>query len=148
MTNTKGQTQFIRAVCAALMSIVTPAFSAQPIAVVVSAQSPVGPMTAEQLSQVFTSKATSLPGGSSAILIDQVDGSPLRDEFYNKLAGKNPSQMKALWARLAFSGSAQPPKVAGGDTDVKKAVAATPGAIGYIDKSAVDGSVKVLLIVE
>ena len=36
------------------------------------------------------------------------------------------------------------PKEVGDSAAVKKAVAADPKAIGYIEKSAVDGSVKVL----
>jgi ABC-type phosphate transport system substrate-binding protein len=82
------------------------------------------------------------------VLIDQTEGSPLREQFYTKVASKNTAQMKALWARLTFSGAAQPPAVAAGDALVKKAVAADPAAIGYIDSSAVDGTVKVLLTVD
>lgn len=52
--------------------------------------------------------------------------------------------MKALWTRLIFTGKAKPPKEVASDADLKKAVAADPKAIGYIKKSEVDGSVKVV----
>ena len=116
--------------------------------VVVSAKSPVAALTADQVSQLFTAKSTTLQGGGAAVLVDQAEGSPARDNFYAKVTGKNAAQMKALWSRLTFSGAAQPPKVASGDAEVKKAVAETPGAIGYIDKSAVDASVKVVLTLD
>jgi hypothetical protein len=43
-----------------------------------------------------------------------------------------------------FSGKVQPPKEAADAAAVKKAVAADPKAVGYIEKSAVDGTVKVV----
>ena len=44
-----------------------------------------------------------------------------------------------------FTGKGTPPKEYAGNAEVKKAVAADPKAIGYIDKSAVDDTVKVIL---
>ncbi len=47
-----------------------------------------------------------------------------------------------------FSGKATPPKELGSSAEVKKFVAANPDAIGYIEKSALDGSVKAVLTVD
>ncbi len=44
-----------------------------------------------------------------------------------------------------FAGKATPPKEYRSNAEVKKVVAADPKAIGYIDKSAVDDSVQVIL---
>jgi ABC-type phosphate transport system substrate-binding protein len=137
---------------AALLCLALAGLSAAPahagIAAVVGAGSPGTALTAEQASQIFLIKAATLPGGAKAVLIDQAESSPLREQFYAKVTGKNAAQMKALWARLIFSGAAQPPAAVGNDALVKKTVAADPGAIGYIDSSAVDATVKVLLTVD
>jgi ABC-type phosphate transport system substrate-binding protein len=117
-------------------------------AVVVGSSNSATALTAEQASQIFLARVATLPGGVKAVLIDQPEGSPRRDQFYSKMAGKNPAQMKALWSRLTFSGMAQPPTVMAGDAEVKKAVGADPGAIGYIDSAAVDTTVKVLLTID
>ncbi|QJW84878.1 hypothetical protein HK414_18640 [Ramlibacter terrae] len=53
--------------------------------------------------------------------------------------------MKATRARLVFSGKAQAPRQLPDAAAVRKAVAADPKAVGYIEKTAVDSSVKVLL---
>ena len=53
--------------------------------------------------------------------------------------------MEATWSRLIFTGKAQPPKEMPDAAAVKKAVAADPKAIGYIQKSEVDSTVKVVL---
>jgi len=122
---------------AALLALALPA-SAE-VVVVVGAKSPAATMSNEQVTQFFLGKSTSMTP------IDQPDGSPVRNEFYKKIADKEASQVKSLWSKLVFTGKATLPKEVAGSADVKKAVAADPKAIGYIEKSAVDASVKVVL---
>jgi len=47
-----------------------------------------------------------------------------------------------------FTGKGQPPIMLPNAAEVKKAVATDPKAIGYIEKSAVDASVKVVLTLD
>ncbi len=100
------------------------------------------PLTKAQVEEIFLGKS------QGATPVDLPEDSPVRAEFYTKATGRDASQVKATWSRLAFSGKGQPPKVLGDAAAVKKAVAADPKAVGYIDKSAVDGSVKVLLTLD
>lgn len=118
--------------CAALPSLAE-------VVAVVGAKSPAAPMTNDQVAQFFLGKSTSMTP------IDQPDGNAVRNEFYKKVTDKDASQAKALWSKLVFTGKASPPKEVAGSAEVKKAVAADPKAIGYIEKSAVDGTVKVVL---
>nr|WP_315248580.1 hypothetical protein [uncultured Duganella sp.] len=113
--------------------------SAAEIVVIVSKQNPATRMFSEQASQFFLGKS------SLFTPVDQADGSAIRNDFYKKVADKDAAQVKALWAKLVFTGKATPPKEYASSADVKKAVAADPKAIGYIDKSAVDDTVKVIL---
>ena len=129
-------------ICAALIA----SFAAQSqVAVVVGAKSPAAALTAEQAAGLFLGKSDQLPGVGTALLLDQAEGSAVRELFYTKVAGKSGSQVKAAWSRLVFSGKATPPKELGSSAEVKKMVASNANAIGYIEKSAVDASVKVLL---
>ena len=114
------------------------------VAVVVSPKSPLASMTADQVSGIFLGKSNTLPSGGTAVPTDLPDSSPAHDLFYTKVTGKNSAQVKAAWSRLVFSGKATPPKELASAADVKKFVAANPDAIGYIEKSAVDSSVKVV----
>jgi ABC-type phosphate transport system substrate-binding protein len=118
------------------------------VAVVVGAKSPHGNMTAEQVSAIFLGKSNSLPGGAAAAAADLPESAAVREQFYSKVTGKSSAQVKAAWSRLVFSGKATPPKELGSAADVKSFVAGNPDAIGYIEKSAVDGSVKVVLHVD
>lgn len=107
--------------------------------VIVSQKNPATRMFSEQASQFFLGKSAMFTP------IDQAEGSAIRAEFYHKIADKDPAQVKAIWSKLVFTGKATAPKEYSSNAEVKKAVAADPKAIGYIDKSAVDDSVKVIL---
>ncbi len=120
------------------LALVVAALQARAETVVIGHPS-AAPMTLDQVSDAYLGKT------SSITIYDLGDGSPARADFDHKALGKEPAQMKALWARLAFTGKGQPPREAADDAAVKKAVAANPKAIGYIDQASVDGSVKVLL---
>lgn len=109
------------------------------IVVIVSQKNPATRMFSEQASQFFLGKSNLFTP------VDQPESSHIRAEFYQKIADKDPAQVKALWSKLVFTGKATPPKEYANSAEVKKAVAADPKAIGYIDKSAVDDSVKVIL---
>ncbi len=108
------------------------------VVVVVNPKTAEASMTKEQVAQFFLGKSTAMSP------IDQADSSPIRAEFYKKVADKDAAQAKALWSKLVFTGKATMPKEVADSAAVKAAVAANPKAIGYIDKSAVDGSVKVV----
>lgn len=115
------------------------------VAVVVNAKNPAASMTAEQVAAIFLGKTNTLPSGATAVPVDQPEAAAVRELFYSKVAGKQSAQVKAAWSRLVFSGKATPPKELSSSAEVKKFVAANPDAIGYVEKSAVDGSVKVVL---
>ena len=118
------------------------------VAVIVNPKSANTSLTAEQVSSIYLGKSNTLPSGATALAVDLPDGAPAHETFYAKVTGKSTAQVKAAWSRLVFSGKATPPKELGSAADVKKFVASNPDAIGYIEKSAVDGTVKVALTVE
>ncbi len=122
-------------VCAAL-----PALAAE-IVVIVNPKNPASRMFSEQAAQFFLGKSTLFTP------IEHTEG-PLRNEFSQKVLGKDSSQVKAQWSKLVFTGKGTAPKEYSSSAEVKKAVAADVQAIGYIEKSAVDDSVKVILTVQ
>ncbi|MDR3479751.1 MAG: hypothetical protein P4L91_03465 [Burkholderiaceae bacterium] len=111
------------------------------LVVVVNPKNMAGNMSQERIAQFFLGISTALRP------LDQTDGSPIRAEFYKKVADKEPSQVKAVWSKLVFTGKGKPPKEYSSSAEVKKAIEADPNAIGYIEKSAVDSGVKVILTV-
>jgi len=128
--------QLIKASVVAALFLALPAMAE--IVVVVNPKAAEASMTKDQVAQFFLGKSTAMTP------VDQPDSAPVRAEFYKKVTDKDASQVKALWSKLVFTGKATMPKEVGDSAAVKKAVAADPKAIGYIEKSAVDASVKVI----
>lgn len=118
------------------------------VLVVAGINNPSITLSKNQISDVFLGKVTSLPDGSSVTLVDQPESNPLRDEFYLKVANKSAAQAKAHWAKLYFTGRGVPPREGKDSSDVKKILNSTHGAIGYIDQSSLDSSVKVLFVAQ
>lgn len=125
----------------------TPLAQAQ-IVVIVNPKNSSSALSADQVANIYLGKSNALPGGGTAAAVDLAEGSATRDSFYSKVTGKQAAQVKAAWSRLVFSGKGTPPKEMASAADVKKFVASNPDAIGYIEKSAVDSSVKVVLSVD
>lgn len=130
--------EFNRIVLAGAMLLAAAVASAD-VVVVVSAKSSVGSLTKDQVSDIFLGKST------QATPVDQDSSAAVREEFYTRVTGQSAAQVKTHWAKLSFSGKGTPPKSLGGDDDVKAQVAGNPALIGYMEKSKVDASVKVVL---
>lgn len=114
------------------------------VVAVVSAHSAVNTLSREQIVNIFLGKTSVAPSGEAIVPIDQAEGSPLRDEFYARYAGKSPAQIKAYWSKIIFTGRGFPPTAVTDSVAVKKKIIENPHAIGYIDQSLVDDSVRVL----
>jgi hypothetical protein len=112
------------------------------IVVVVGAKAGKAAMTSEQVTDIFLGRDNSMEP------VDLSDSTSIRNDFYTKVTGKDAAQVKSLWTKLIFTGKATPPKIASSAAEVKSKVAADGKTIGYMNKSDVDGSVKVVLTVE
>ena len=124
------------ALAAAIVAASVPAFAE--VVVVVNPKAAEATMTKDQVAQFFLGKSSAMTP------VDQPDDAPIRAEFYKKVTDKEASQAKALWSKLVFTGKATMPKEVANSAAVKSAVAANPKAIGYMEKSAVDATVKVV----
>lgn len=92
--------------------------------------------TQEQVADIYLGKSQAFNP------VDLPESSPVYADFYKKATGRDVAQVKATWSRIIFTGKGQAPKSLADSAAVKKAVAADPKAIGYIEKSALDSSVK------
>lgn len=122
-----------------LALIAAPAYAE--LVIVINPKNATSTMQPSQAAQFF------LGGSVTFIPLEQAENSPLRSEFYKKVLEKEPSQVQAIWSRIVFTGKGSPPKTFKSSNEVKKAISDNVNAIGYIEKSAVDDSVKVVTIV-
>jgi ABC-type phosphate transport system substrate-binding protein len=115
------------------------------VVAVVSSKSTVTTLSKSDVMDIFLGRASRFPNGAEAVPIDQAVGSPVRDEFYLKVLGKSPAQIKAFWSNIIFTGRGRPPRAVADSAEVKKRIIEDPAAIGYIEEKFVDDSVRVVL---
>jgi ABC-type phosphate transport system substrate-binding protein len=124
---------------ALLLAICRPAMAE--LVIIVNPQNPATRMFPSQAAQFF------LGGSVLFIPVEQAENSAIRAEFYKKVLEKEPAQVQAIWSKIVFTGKGKPPKEMKSSAEVKKIVSESPNAIGYIEKSAVDDTVKVIATV-
>lgn len=112
--------------------------------VIVSTKNNNSALNMDQAEKLFLGKINAFPDGSTAIPMDLPKGAE-RDIFYSNVTGKNSNQLKAYWSKQVFTGSGQPPKEAESAQEMVNLISKNPNLLGYIDKTAVNSSVKVLL---
>lgn len=126
-----------------VMCVTAPLAYAGEVAVV-NPKNPISALSKDELADIYLGNAKNFPGGGSAVPLDLPESAATRQDFHKVVTGKNETQFKAYWAKMVFSGRGVPPKEVASDAEIKSMVAANPNMIGYIDKAAVDGSVKVV----
>lgn len=123
-----------------------PAPAADTVVVVVSPENPVTEMPRLHLSDLYMGRTSSFPNGESAEPIDQEPGSRVRQAFYETYLGRSLSEIKAHWSKAVFTGRGRPPRGVDNGEEMKEFLAGNPEAIGYIDRSLVDESVRVVRV--
>ena len=104
-------------------------------------------LTQAQLLDYFTGDIKSWVDKTPVVVLDLKGQSEIKDSFYKRL-GITSSRMKSIWLKKLLLGEGEAPEALKSEEEVVKKVASTPGAIGYVSRSKVNGDVKILRIVE
>jgi ABC-type phosphate transport system substrate-binding protein len=78
--------------------------------------------------------------------IDLSESASTRSEFYSRYLGQSPSQIKAHWSKLIFTGRGQPPPTVSSEDAMADRVAENPDAIGYLSSDFLDDRLQVVTI--
>lgn len=105
---------------------------------------PANSLSRDELSRIYLGKTKYLSSGAKIVPVDQRSGSMIREKFYNDLFQKSESEMKAYWSRIMFTGQGYPPIQENDDSSVLETVSKNANCLGYIDRSALNDTVKVL----
>lgn len=114
------------------------------IVVVVNQDNPVVSFSRRELVDLFMGRTQYFSDGSLVLRLDQPPESATRSHFYRELVNKSVAEVNAYWAKLLFTGRASPPQVLDNSADMLKAIRANRNAIGYLDSTEVDASVKIV----
>ena len=127
------------------MGWTTPLAGGEPV-VIVNLQSGVDKLSRDEVTNLFMGRQKRLPSGIVALPVEQAQPAPTRARFYQLLVKKDLPDINAYWARLFFSGQAQPPRQVPSAAEVLELVAGNKGAIGVMDGAFVDRRVRVVLV--
>ncbi|MET0279785.1 MAG: phosphate ABC transporter substrate-binding protein [Steroidobacteraceae bacterium] len=114
------------------------------VVVVVAHNSPIRDLSDREIADVFLGKLSRLPGVGAVVPLDQMEGGAARNEFYMKLTGKSPAQVRSFWSKVIFTGRGRPPRILANDAAVIRALRVNPGAIGYVSRASTDAGVRIL----
>lgn len=98
------------------------------------------------LRAIFGMRLHAWPDGTAIRVFVMPDDAPLHINFSKEKLNVFPYQLRAAWDRLVFSGTGQAPHTVSSPEEMLAKVASTPGAIGYLTKPRMDGTVNVLQI--
>ena len=138
--------RFRHQMAAAALALAACANASAELVVIVSARNPLPALSPDQVAAIFLGQAGRFPGGGEVVALDQRLGSNEREQFYAQVTGKTPALLKAHWSKMVFTGRGQPPREADDSASVRRMAADNPSMIGYIDRSALDASVRPVLV--
>lgn len=126
-----------------------PAVFAAPavIAVVVHPAATTGTVDDDALAQIFKRRRIYWRDGVRIQPVNLPADHALRRRFSQAVLHQMPEAMDEYWNEQYFRG-ALPPHVQASEVAVLRFVAATTGAIGYLDVCALDDSVRVLMTID
>jgi len=96
---------------------------------------------------LYLGRLSALRDGTPVRLMDLAPG-PTRNAFYQGLIGKNPTQTRAHWSRIVFTGRARPPRQVAGPEELRNALNQDPNLIGYVPIDGLAPDMRILLHVD
>lgn len=112
------------------------------IVVIAHPSVPVATIDTETLVDIYMLSRTKWSNGTPIRVLALKKGSMGAEKFYSVL-GLNPLSLNKQWLRIQLTGEGRAPSLVTED-EIVAHVAATPGAIGFVDASRVTDKVKVL----
>lgn len=101
---------------------------------------------AATLKSMLLGKKTAWDGAGGRVVLAVLKSGPVADDFLKTAVDMSTSSFNNYWRRLAMTGGGTAPHSFEKDEDVRRYVAETPGAIGFIDSANVDASVSVITV--
>ncbi|NRB56341.1 MAG: hypothetical protein HRU39_10240 [Salinicola sp.] len=98
----------------------------------------------ETLRAIFAMRQRTFPDGQAVHVFVLPDDNPIHEDFSKKVLGVYPHQLRLAWDRAVFSGTGQAPNEVSSEAEMIEDVASTPGSVGYIKKTSLNGQVRVL----
>jgi ABC-type phosphate transport system substrate-binding protein len=100
----------------------------------------------DEVARIFLKKERFWDDGSTIIPLNREAGSPIREVFSRRVFHLSSAALAQYWDQQYFLGTFPPATLASNEA-VKRYIASEPNAIGYIDPSTADPSVRIVLLI-
>lgn len=117
---------------------------ANSLAVIVSKDSNINSISKKELSKIFLAKTKRLPSGEKSIVVENIN-KEYQSKFYKSICNKNEKQLKKYWAKMIFTGRAQPPKKIKSISELIVFVKSNKNAISYIPIEHINKDIKIIM---
>lgn len=117
------------------------------VAIISHPSLPLKTLTIDEAQRLFLKRKTRIESGIALDIRVLPASSRASKTINQKVLGMTESRVLAYWAKNIFTGQARPPQEMRTEEELKRWIARTPNALGYIDIMNVDDQVKVLLTV-
>ena len=125
-----------------LLSLPLPLLAQADLVVVTGSNSTITSLTETEVRQLFSGQLKTV-AGKPVQALDLPNTGQHREEFYRKLMGRSPEQMRAYWTRLIFTGQGKPPREVSSTQELSTLVS-SGDYIGYLPADAIGNNVRVL----
>jgi ABC-type phosphate transport system substrate-binding protein len=121
--------------------------AAADVAVVVNPANPESDLSVVELTRIFRLDRQHWKAGGRIYLVLRESGAPPKDVVLRRLYRMDCNELKRFWLGKLYRGEiAAFPRVVSSDALVKRVVSQAPNAIGFIDATDLDDTVKALRI--
>lgn len=127
-----------------LLAFVAGASAQSNTAVIVNPGVGVTAITQAEIARVYLGKKTFWESGARIAPALRDEKSSFTESFLEESVRTTVRQYRAYWKKRLFSGQGTAPKTFASSRQVVDYVANTPGAIGVVEKAAVDDRVKII----
>jgi ABC-type phosphate transport system substrate-binding protein len=117
------------------------------LAIIVGKASSLDSVSASDLQKIFRAQKTRCPDGNRIVLVMRDTGQPEREAALREIYKMSEAEFQRYFLQATFTGTVQAaPRTLPSAQAVKKFIADTPGAIGYIRGDEVDDTVKAISV--
>jgi len=106
----------------------------------------VNQLTVNTTRLMFSMQLDQWPDGNRVRVFVLPDDSAIHRAFSKDQLSLYPRQLRRVWDRQLYSGTGQVPETVGSETEMRRKIATTPGAVGYLPSAMIDETVNVLSI--
>lgn len=101
-------------------------------------------LTRDTTRALFAMRQRTWPDGQAARIFVLPNRHPVHARFVKQRLSVYPHQLQLAWDRMVFSGTGQAPDRVLTQDEMLEQLAATPGALGYLEREYVDDRVQVI----